>query len=63
MKMHEIIGIAKGWGIHFKVGLSKTVLIRAIQQKEGYRDLFAGMIAAMGKCAYGRMIALPASKK
>jgi hypothetical protein len=40
MKMHEVIEIAKRWGIPFKVGVSKEKLIQAIQVKEGYQPCF-----------------------
>lgn len=40
MKMQEIIAIGKRWDIPYRVGLSKTDLIRAIQKKEGYTPCF-----------------------
>ena len=40
MKMQEIVKIAKGWGVAYKIGLSKADLIWAIQEKEGYRACF-----------------------
>ena len=40
MKMQEIITIGKRWGIPYRVGLSKVVLIRAIQKREGYTPCF-----------------------
>jgi len=36
MKMQEIRGIAKKWGVNIKVGRSKQDIIRDIQVKEGY---------------------------
>ncbi len=38
--MQEIITIARKQHIPFRVGLSKTDLIRAIQTKEGYTPCF-----------------------
>jgi hypothetical protein len=35
MKMQEIRGIAKKWGVNIKVGRSKQDIIRDIQVKEG----------------------------
>jgi len=40
MKMQDIKRIAKKWGITYRVGQSKTDLIRAIQKKEGYTPCF-----------------------
>ena len=40
MKMQEVIEIAKRWGIPYKVGISKEMMIRAIQTKEGNQPCF-----------------------
>ncbi len=49
MKMNDIIAIAKGWGIPFKVGTSKEDLVRAIQKKEGYADCFRRAVSCEEK--------------
>jgi len=40
MKMQEIRGIAKKWGVNIKVGRSKQDIIRDIQVKEGYSPCY-----------------------
>lgn len=40
MKIQEIRGIAKKWGINIKVGRSKQDIIRDIQVKEGYSPCY-----------------------
>jgi len=40
MKMQEIRGIAKKWGVNIKVGRSKQNIIRDIQVKEGYSPCY-----------------------
>ena len=40
MKMQEIRGIAKKWGVNIKVGRSKQDIVRDIQIKEGYSPCY-----------------------
>jgi hypothetical protein len=40
MKMQEIRGIAKRWGVNTAVSRSKQDLIREIQVREGYSPCF-----------------------
>jgi hypothetical protein len=40
MKMQEIRGIARQWGVDIRVGRTKQAIIRDIQVKEGYSPCF-----------------------
>lgn len=40
MKMQEVRGIARKWGVDIKVGRSKQEIIRDIQIREGYSPCY-----------------------
>jgi hypothetical protein len=52
MKMQDIRGIAKGWGVNIKVGRSKQDIIRDIQIREGYSPCFRTKESCKNDCIW-----------
>lgn len=52
MKMQEVRGIARQWGIDIRIGRTKQDIIRDIQVKEGYSPCFRTKDLCEEKCLW-----------
>ena len=52
MKMQQIRGIARAWGIDVRVGRSKLDIIRDIQVKEGYSPCYGTKLECEYDCLW-----------
>ena len=52
MKIQEVRGIARKWGVDIRVGRTKQDLIRDIQIKEGYSPCFHTKVQCETDCLW-----------